>query len=57
MSLLVGEGVKRHVQGFCQHFGLGLPIAHDAARRLGGTLTAANGPEGGAVFTVEFKKA
>ena len=39
------------------HFGLGLPIAHDAAKRLGGTLTAANRPEGGAVFTVEFKKA
>ena len=36
------------------NFGLGLPIARSAAEKMGGTLTAANGPEGGAVFTLKL---
>lgn len=50
---------ERFYKGKDGHFGLGLPIAHDAAERLGlgGRLTAANGPDGGAEFTVELKKA
>ena len=36
--------------------GLGLYIAHKATLQMGGTLTAANRPEGGAIFTLELKK-
>jgi two-component system C4-dicarboxylate transport sensor histidine kinase DctB len=32
--------------------GLGLSISHTIAQRLGGTLTVANAPQGGAVFTL-----
>ena len=32
--------------------GLGLPIAHRLVEAHGGTLRAANRPEGGAIFTV-----
>nr|WP_227026845.1 HAMP domain-containing sensor histidine kinase [Corallococcus soli] len=34
--------------------GLGLSMAHGVVTRAGGTLTAANRPEGGAVFTLSF---
>jgi signal transduction histidine kinase/ActR/RegA family two-component response regulator len=34
--------------------GLGLALAHGVMRRLGGTIEAANGPAGGAVFTLRF---
>lgn len=34
------------------HFGLGLAIAKSAAEKMGGRLTAANRPEGGAAFTL-----
>ncbi|MGW5117965.1 ATP-binding protein, partial [Streptomyces noursei] len=36
--------------------GLGLAIAWENTRLHGGTLTAANGPHGGAVFTAEFPR-
>jgi len=35
--------------------GLGLSISHTIVRRLGGSLTAANSAQGGAVFTVELE--
>lgn len=34
--------------------GLGLVISRDLVEKQGGTLTAANRPEGGAVFTVRI---
>jgi signal transduction histidine kinase len=34
--------------------GLGLAMAHGVVTRAGGTLTAANRPEGGAIFTLSF---
>jgi PAS domain S-box-containing protein len=34
--------------------GLGLSIAHSAMARIGGTITAANRPTGGAIFTLTF---
>jgi two-component system C4-dicarboxylate transport sensor histidine kinase DctB len=34
--------------------GLGLPLSRRLARLLGGELSAANHPEGGAVFTLEL---
>ena len=34
--------------------GLGLWIAHGTMKRLGGSIHAANQPEGGAIFTLEF---
>ena len=34
--------------------GLGLAIARQLTEAQGGTLTAANAPEGGAVFTLSF---
>ncbi|WP_223641793.1 sensor histidine kinase [Corallococcus sp. EGB] len=34
--------------------GLGLSMAHDVVTQAGGTLTAANRPEGGAVFLLSF---
>lgn len=39
-----------------QH-GLGLPLARQAANYMGGELTAANRPEGGAVFTLRLQRA
>ena len=38
-------------------FGLGLTIARAAAQAMGGTLTAGNTPEGGAVFTLTLRRA
>ena len=38
-----------------QH-GLGLPLARQAANYMGGELTAANRPEGGAVFTPRLQR-
>ena len=43
---------ERCYKGRSGNFGLGLSIAQTAAQALGGTLTAANRPEGGAVFTL-----
>ena len=37
--------------------GLGLSIVSDTVKKRGGTVTAANRPEGGAVFTVHWPKA
>ena len=37
-----------------QGLGLGLSISHRIIENLGGHLTAANHPEGGAVFTLEL---
>jgi signal transduction histidine kinase len=34
--------------------GLGLSIARDLVEAHGGTIAAANGPEGGAVFTIDL---
>ncbi len=39
-----------------QH-GLGLPLALEAAKYMGAELTAANRPEGGAVFTLRLQRA
>ena len=41
-------------EGFGQHSGLGLSIARQIANAHGGSLTAANRPEGGAVFTLRL---
>ena len=38
-------------------FGLGLSVAWDAAQCMGGTLSAGNRPEGGAVFTLTLPRA
>ena len=38
-----------------QH-GLGLPLAREAAKYMGGELTAANRPEGGALFTLRLRR-
>lgn len=43
---------ERCYKGRGGNFGLGLSIAQTAAQALGGTLTAVNRPEGGAVFTL-----
>ena len=37
--------------------GLGLPIVQDTVMKRGGTVSAANRPEGGAVFTVRWPQA
>ena len=36
--------------------GLGLSIVRDTVKRRGGTVEAANGPRGGAVFTVRWPR-
>jgi two-component system NtrC family sensor kinase len=36
--------------------GLGLYISYDIVQKLGGSIQAANGPKGGAVFTVEIPR-
>jgi len=46
---------ERFYKGKNGYFGLGLPIARSAAERMGGTLTAENGENGGAVFTLTLK--
>lgn len=47
---------ERCYKGEGGHFGIGLAIAQSAARRMGGTLTAANAAEGGAVFTLTLRR-
>ena len=39
-----------------QGHGIGLALTHRIITQHGGTLTAANGPEGGAVFTVRLDR-
>ena len=34
--------------------GVGLSVCHDIVKSHGGTITAGNGPEGGAVFTIKL---
>ena len=41
---------------FPQGLGLGLSIARDSVAAHGGTLTYANNPTGGAIFTIELTK-
>ena len=48
---------ERCYKGKGGNFGLGLSIALTAARAMGGDLTAANRPEGGAVFTLTLPRA
>ncbi|WP_343207261.1 sensor histidine kinase [Azospirillum formosense] len=36
--------------------GLGLSISHGIVEDFGGSLTAANHPEGGALFTIRLKR-
>ena len=43
---------ERCYKGRGGNFGIGLALAKTAAERMGGTLTAANQPQGGAVFTL-----
>ena len=46
----------RFYTGTDGRFGLGLPIAKSPVEPMGGSITAENGPGGGAVFTVTLKK-
>jgi signal transduction histidine kinase len=46
---------ERFYRGTNGRFGLGLPIVLAAARKMDADLTAANRPEGGAVFTLTLK--
>lgn len=46
----------RFYKGKDGHFGLGLTIARSAAAQMGGALTAANRPEGGAIFTLSLNR-
>ena len=48
---------ERCYKGPGGNFGLGLSIAQTAARAMGGTLAAANRPEGGAAFTLTLPRA
>ena len=59
-----GDGIReedlphifdRFYKGPGGNFGLGLAIAREAAEQMNGTLTAANRPEGGAVFTLDLE--
>ena len=47
---------ERCYKGPGGNFGLGLSIAQTAARAMGGTLAAANRPEGGAAFTLTLPR-
>ncbi len=47
---------ERCFKGSCGNFGLGLSIAQTAAKAMGGTLTAANRLEGGAIFTLTLNQ-
>ena len=47
----------RYYKGSDGHYGLGLSIAFQSARLMGAELTAANRPEGGAVFTLRLPRA
>lgn len=48
---------ERCYKGKGGNFGIGLTIAKTAAEYMQGSLTAANRPEGGAVFTLQLKQA
>ena len=48
---------ERFFTGPGGNFGLGLAIAQGAAHYMGGTLTAANREEGGAIFTLSLQDA
>lgn len=43
---------ERNYKGENGHFGIGLAITEAAVKKCGGTVEAANRPEGGAVFTI-----
>ena len=45
---------QRFFKGPGGQHGLGLAIAWHAAAHMGGSLTAANRPEGGAIFTLSL---
>jgi signal transduction histidine kinase len=45
-----------HHQGPGQGLGLGLSISYNIIRDFDGTLSVANHPEGGAVFTVTLRR-
>lgn len=46
---------ERSYKGEGGNYGIGLAIARTAVQKMNGELTAANRPEGGAVFTMQFK--
>ncbi|MBQ1333060.1 MAG: HAMP domain-containing histidine kinase, partial [Lachnospiraceae bacterium] len=47
----------RYYKGRGGQHGIGLTIAHTAAERMGGSLTAENRPQGGALFTLTLSAA
>lgn len=47
---------ERCYKGRGGNFGIGLAIAHSAAKKMGGHLEATNQPEGGAVFRLFLKR-
>ena len=46
---------ERSYKGEGGNYGIGLAIAQTAVQKMNGELTAANRPEGGAIFTMQFK--
>ncbi|MBQ9008639.1 MAG: HAMP domain-containing histidine kinase [Clostridia bacterium] len=45
---------ERNYKGENGHFGIGLSITETAVKKCGGSIKAANRPEGGAVFTISL---